>query len=73
MNVTYRSKSEMIIAAQKSDKENFLVKSDYFNADMKPKNLQMGIQLNKKFVFNFNLSNNALCIVICYCLQLYIF
>lgn len=53
MFVTYRSKFEMIIAPQKADKENFLVKSDYFNADMSPKKQMTGIQIGNKFVYIF--------------------
>lgn len=46
LTVTYRSKLEMSIAPQKADKENFMVKSDYFNVDLSPK--FSGIQLGKK-------------------------
>lgn len=53
MTVTYRSKLEMIIAPQKSEKENFLVKSDYFNVDMSPKTQLAGIQFGKKYVSIF--------------------
>lgn len=59
MEVKYRSKFEMIIAPQKADKENFLVKSDYFNVDMSPKKPLAGIQLGRKL--KSPSSNSNLC------------
>lgn len=43
----------MTIAPQRAGKENFMVKSDYFDVDMNPaKQLNGGMQL-KKYLLNF--------------------
>ncbi|GBN70405.1 Autophagy-related protein 13 [Araneus ventricosus] len=60
VSVAYRSKTEMTIAPQNSEKENsFMVKSDYFNIDMSPKRTSCGENIINRVLRN---STNTPCV-----------